>query len=61
MMASTYDAGYYEINQLQDELAKNGISKNQLNLDNYAGLTYQELKGIVKAAIANKKKQEGKS
>lgn len=60
-MANIYDAGYHEITRLQDELAKSGITKDQLNLDNYAGLTYPELKGIVTSAIANKKKQEGKS
>lgn len=53
-----YDAGDYEINMLQNELAKNGISQDQLDLCNYAGLTYTELKGIVNAAIANKKKKE---
>lgn len=55
-----YDASDYEINMLQNELAKNGISQDQLDLCNYAGLTYTELKGIVNAAIANKKKKEAK-
>lgn len=53
-----YDAGDYEINMLQNELAKNGISQDQLDLCNYAGLTYPELKGIVNVAIANKKRRE---
>ena len=53
-----YDAGDYEIEMLQGELARNGISQDQLDLCNYAGLTYTELKGIVNAAIANKKKKE---
>lgn len=57
-MDNIYDAGDYEINLLQGKLAKNGISKDQLDLSNYAGLTYPELKGIVKAAIANKKRKE---
>lgn len=52
-----YDASDYEIDMLQNELAKNGISQDQLDLCNYAGLTYCELKGIVNAAIANKKKR----
>lgn len=39
-----YDAGDYEIRLLQGELAKNGISQDQLDLCNYAGLTYCELK-----------------
>lgn len=53
-----YDASDYEIDMLQNELAKNGISKDQLDLNNYVGLTYPELKGIVNAAIANKKRKE---
>lgn len=57
-MSNIYDAGDYEIDMLQNELAKNGISKDQLDLSNYAGLTYPELKGIVKAALANKKRKE---
>lgn len=55
-----YDASDYEIDMLQNELAKNGISQDQLDLSNYAGLTYTELKSIVNAAIANKKKKEAK-
>ena len=55
-----YEAGDYEINMLQNELAKNGISKDQLDLCNYVGLTCTELKGIVNAAIANKKKREAR-
>lgn len=59
-MSNIYDAGDYEIDMLQNELAKNGISQDQLDLCNYAGLTYPELKCIVNAAIANKKKKEAK-
>lgn len=59
-MSNIYDAGDYEIDMLQNELAKNGISQDQLDLCNYAGLTYPELKGIVNAAIANKKKKEAR-
>ena len=59
-MSNIYDAGDYEIDMLQNELAKNGISQDQLDLCNYAGLTYPELKSIVNAAIANKKKKEAK-
>lgn len=58
MMPNIYDAGDYEIRLLQGELAKNGISQDQLDLCDYAGLTYPELKGIVNAAIANKKRRE---
>ena len=59
-MDNIYDAGDYEINLLQNELAKNGISQDQLDLCNYAGLTFPELKGIVNAAIANRKRKESK-
>ena len=59
-MANIYDAGDYEIEMLQNEIAKNGISQDQLDLCNYAGLTFTELKGIVNAAIASKKKREAK-
>lgn len=59
-MSNIYDAGDYEIDMLQNELAKNGISQDQLDLCNYAGLTYPELKSIVNTAIANKKKKEAK-
>ena len=59
-MSNIYDAGDYEIDMLQNELAKNGISQDQLDLCNYAGLTYPELKSIVNAAIASKKKKEAK-
>lgn len=52
-----YDAEYYEIQELQKKLAKNGISKEQLDLDNYAGLTRRELDSIVNIAIANKNKK----
>ena len=52
-----YDAGYYEIQELQAELSSEGITKEELNLDDYAGLTYRELKGIVQAAVASKKKR----
>lgn len=45
------DATYQEICELQKELAAHGISKEQLDLDNYAGLAQRELQGIVKAAI----------
>lgn len=52
-----YDADWYEIKELQGKLEQNGISKEQLNLDQYAGLTYRELSGIVESAIASKKKE----
>ena len=59
-MSNIYDAEDYEINMLQNELAENGISQDQLDLCNYVGLTYPELKSIVNAAIVNKKKKEVK-
>lgn len=36
------DMKYY-----QDQLAKKGITKNMLNMDNYTGLTARELQSIV--------------
>ena len=60
-MANIYDAGDYEINLLQKELAKSGIAQDQLDLSNYAGLTYPELRSIVDAAITNKKMKEALS
>ena len=36
------DMKYY-----QDQLAKKGITKDMLNMDNYAGLTARELQSIV--------------
>lgn len=53
-----YDADWYEIEELQRKLVRSGISKEQLDLSNYAGLTRRELEGIVNAAIARKKKKE---
>ena len=51
-----YDASDYEIRMLQEELAKNGITEEELDLCNYAGPTYTELNGIVQCAIARKKR-----
>ncbi len=38
----------------QCQLTKHGISKDELNMDNYAGLTARELQAIVNHAIAVK-------
>lgn len=56
-----YDATYEQICDLQRELAAAGISQEECNLDNLAGCTYSELKSVVKAAIARKKKREAES
>lgn len=55
------DADGAEIYALQQKLQKHGISREELDLGNYAGLTYRELNGLVKAAIAAKeaKKKKG--
>jgi hypothetical protein len=55
------DADSAEIYALQKKLQKHGISREELDLGNYAGLTYTELNSIVKAAIAAKeaKKKKG--
>ena len=48
------DADSAEIYALQQKLQRNGISREELDLGNYAGLTYTELSSIVKAAIKQK-------
>jgi len=52
------DADGAEIYALQQKLQKHGISRDQLDLGNYAGLTYTELNSIVKAAIKQKESQK---
>lgn len=47
------DMKYY-----QDQLAKKGITKKMLNMDNYVGLTARELQSIVDSTYL--KKKEGK-
>lgn len=39
----------------QDQLLKKGITKEMLNMDNYAGLTSRELQSIVDGARIVKK------
>lgn len=39
----------------QDQLAEKGITKEMLNMDNYAGLTARELQGIVDSVRLKKK------
>ena len=46
-----YDATDRQIERLQLTLAQHGISKAKLDLSDYVGLTYTELKGIVDNAI----------
>lgn len=46
-----YDATYSQIMALERELEQHGIGKDKIDLDNYAGLTYSELRSIVNAAI----------
>lgn len=53
-----YDASYEQIKYLQNLLADKGISKDEINLDNYAGLTYREIKSICDVAIKRKEKKE---
>ena len=47
------DMRYY-----QDQLAAKGITKDILNMDNYAGLTARELQGIVDSVQLVKKEEE---
>lgn len=51
-----FDATNEQIEELQDELLKKGITKEMLNLSNYAGLTYSELKNMVNHAYLIPKK-----
>lgn len=44
------DMSYY-----QDQLAKKGISKEMLDMDNYVGLTARELQSIIDSARLVKK------
>lgn len=47
------DMAYY-----QNQLARKGITKDMLNMDDYAGLTARELQGIVDSVqIARKEEQ----
>lgn len=45
------DMEYY-----QKQLEKKGITKEMLNMDNYAGLTARELQGIVDSVMVVKRK-----
>ncbi len=47
------DMKYY-----QDQLAKKGITKEMLNMDNYVGLTAMELQSIVDSAYLKKKEEK---
>ncbi len=49
----TGDMKYY-----QDQLAKKGITKEMLNMDNYVGLTARELQSIVDSAYLKKKEEK---
>lgn len=54
-----YDASDSQIERLQTILTQNGITTEQLDLTDYIGLTYTELKGMVDAALAWKQKHVG--
>lgn len=45
-----------DMSYFQDQLAVVGIEKDALNMDNYAGCTFQQLQGIVASVIRAKKK-----
>lgn len=49
----TGDMKYY-----QDQLAKKGITKEMLDMDNYVGLTARELQSIVDSAYLKKKEDK---
>lgn len=52
------DADYRQIQMLQKKLDENGISREELDLDMYAGLTYSELKSICDYKIKKKMERE---
>lgn len=46
-----------EMSFYQDQLSRAGITREQLDMDNYVGLTARQLQGIVNLAIARHKKK----
>ena len=44
-----------DMSYFQEQLAKKGITKEMLDMDNYAGLTFSELQSIVDSARIVKK------
>ncbi len=51
-----YERDYEEsMDFFQNQLAAKGITKEMLNMDNYAGLTARELQGIVDGVQLKKK------
>ena len=46
-----------EMSYYQNQLAKKGITKDMLDLDNFAGLTARELQSIVDNARLRKKEE----
>lgn len=45
---------------LQRLLDKHGVTKDECNLENYIGLTFWELSGVVREAIQRKEAKERK-
>ena len=54
-----YDASFSEVCELERDLNKAGVTKEQFNLDNLAGATYREMKGMVDWAIKKYGKKAG--
>lgn len=44
----------------QRRLAKHGITREELDMTNYCGLTYRQLVGVVNSAIAAKEAKDKK-
>lgn len=53
-----YDASDLQIRELQNKLARYGVTENELDLGNYAGLTYRQLSAIVNQAIEKKQRSD---
>lgn len=52
-----YDANEYEIQKLQRRLDSEGITKDEFDIGNYAGLTYRELRSVVEMAIVRHRRK----
>ena len=49
-----------DMDYFQEQLTEKGITKDMLDMSNYAGLTRTELQHIVDEAVRQKEKRDGK-
>lgn len=57
-MGFDYDASDAQMDNLQRELDKAGVTKEEFDLSNLCGATYREMKHTVDAVLAWKAKKE---